>query len=148
MNVLQREKKNATSELTRPTTKEIKPVSRFAKYAVAGALGLAALFTIGSAASAKDGPASTIKVADAQTAGTSMGAKEANKFGYKLTVNAPTNCFVGDAILVSVVNSKGEIVRGQKVEVTEPSGNTFYVSVDNTQNGFVPRTAGVYTVKF
>jgi hypothetical protein len=76
------------------------------------------------------------------------GDKQAsNLSSYTLSVNS-TNVFVGEAVLVSLVDSRGDLAKGSKVEVTDPNGNTFKVSIDNLQNGFIAKVPGDYLVEY
>lgn len=68
-------------------------------------------------------------------------------FSYTLAVNS-TNLFVGDAVLITLTDSKGELAKGRKVNITDPSGNTFQVSIDNLQNGFVAKVSGDYLIEY
>lgn len=139
MNKFKKEVRNAISESDRPTNITRRDFLKF------GLLTVAAVATLGTAAFAKEDPTSQVRLSDS---GVSNKKTEKNKSKYNLVVDAPSNCFVGDAILLSVVDSTGKMVQGEKVEVTEPRGNKFTISIDNPQNGFVVRKTGEYLIEY
>jgi hypothetical protein len=148
MTVLRGKGSGPTSESDRPTSREL---SR-RDFLKLGALGLTAFLTMGSKAFTNEGPEKPIQLASAAvntgTKAETPGDKQAsNLSSYTLSVNS-TNVFVGEAVLVSLVDSRGDLAKGSKVEVTDPNGNTFKVSIDNLQNGFIAKVPGDYLVEY
>lgn len=155
MSILRKENKRAISESDRPITNSQKDTSNRSsnrlsrrKFLTLFGAGVIATSLFGAKALAGE-PEKQVQVASATVnTNTKAGTPgETQSSNYTLTVNS-TNVFIGEAVLISLVDSMGNLAKGSKVDVTDPSGNTFKISIDNLQNGFVARTAGDYLVEY